>query len=123
MELENVLAAIEAAQRAAAAQQPRANALEAQRGLVRDPERYFILCLRYAIDAEYLTKPFSTPELKARVRALLRRASSHAATHETIINTGDLRMDLEARTLSRGRQLIHLTPIEWELLRVLMTRF
>lgn len=41
MELENVLAAIEAAQRAAAAQQPRANALAAQRGLVRDPERYF----------------------------------------------------------------------------------
>ena len=41
MELENVLAAIEAAQRAAVAQQPRANPLEAQRGLVRDPERYF----------------------------------------------------------------------------------
>lgn len=41
MELENVLAAIEAAQRAAAAQQPQANPLEAQRRLVRDPERYF----------------------------------------------------------------------------------
>ena len=41
MELENVLAAIEAAQRAAAAQQPRANPLEAERRLVRDPERYF----------------------------------------------------------------------------------
>jgi len=41
MDLETVLAAIEAAQRSAAAQQPRANPLEAQRGLVRDPERYF----------------------------------------------------------------------------------
>ena len=70
---------------------------------------------------DYVTKPFSTPELKARVRALLRRASSHAATHETIIDNGDLRMDLEARTLTRGRQPIHLTPIEWELMRVLMT--
>jgi two-component system, OmpR family, KDP operon response regulator KdpE len=70
---------------------------------------------------DYVTKPFSTPELKARVRALLRRASSHNnATHETIIDNGDLRMDLEARTLTRGRQPIHLTPIEWELMRVLM---
>jgi hypothetical protein len=41
MELENVLAALEAAQRAAAAQQPRGNPLEAERRLVRDPERYF----------------------------------------------------------------------------------
>ena len=70
---------------------------------------------------DYVTKPFSTPELKARVRALLRRASARAATHQTIIDSGVLRMDLEARSLSRGRQLIHLTPIEWELLRVLMT--
>ena len=68
-----------------------------------------------------VTKPFSPRELKARVRALLRRASSRAAAHKTVIRNGDLQMDLEARTLTRDRQLIHLTPIEWDLLRVLMT--
>src|SRR6476659_2358816 len=45
---------------------------------------------------DYMTKPFSTLELKARVRALLRRASSHRATGTTIRH-GALSMDLDAR--------------------------
>jgi two-component system, OmpR family, KDP operon response regulator KdpE len=71
---------------------------------------------------DYMTKPFSTNELKARVRALLRRSAareSNGAT--TTIVCGDLKMDLDARTLMRGGSLVHLTPIEWELLRFLMT--
>jgi len=70
---------------------------------------------------DYVTKPFSTLELKARVRALLRRASSPRATAGTIIRHGELSMDLEARTLLRDGALVHLTPTEWELVRVLMT--
>jgi two-component system KDP operon response regulator KdpE len=70
---------------------------------------------------DYVTKPFSTLELKARVRALLRRANSRRANGRTIIRHGALSMDLEARSLLRDETLVHLTPTEWELLRVLMT--
>jgi two-component system, OmpR family, KDP operon response regulator KdpE len=70
---------------------------------------------------DYVTKPFSTIELKARVRALLRRSAVPGSNGTTMIKCGDLKMDLEARTLSRDGALVHLTPIEWELLRSLMT--
>ena len=69
---------------------------------------------------DYVTKPFSTLELKARVRALLRRASSHRPSGTTVRHEA-LSMDLDARTLRRDGALVHLTPTEWELLRVLMT--
>jgi two-component system KDP operon response regulator KdpE len=69
---------------------------------------------------DYVTKPFSTLELKARVRALLRRASSRSPAVGTIRH-GSLAMDLAARTLLRDGAIIHLTPTEWELVRVLMT--
>jgi two-component system, OmpR family, KDP operon response regulator KdpE len=70
---------------------------------------------------DYVTKPFSTIELKARIRALLRRAAPRGETSGTIIQSGDLRMDISARTLLRQGTLVHLTPTEWELLRVLMS--
>jgi len=69
---------------------------------------------------DYVTKPFSTLELKARVRALLRRASSYQAKPGGIIRHGALSMDLEARSLQRDGAPIHLTPTEWELVRTLM---
>jgi two-component system KDP operon response regulator KdpE len=67
---------------------------------------------------DYITKPFSTIEFTARVRANLRRAQmapSLDRAQPTLI--GSLIIDLAARTLKRGDQPIHLTPIEWELLR------
>jgi two-component system KDP operon response regulator KdpE len=70
---------------------------------------------------DYVTKPFSTLELKARVRALLRRASSHPSPTGKIIRHGSLSMDLEGRMLLSDGALVHLTPTEWELVRVLMT--
>jgi two-component system KDP operon response regulator KdpE len=70
---------------------------------------------------DYVTKPFSTLELKARVRALLRRSRARASNGATTIKCGELTIDLAARTLSRSGALIHLTPIEWELVRFLMT--
>lgn len=70
---------------------------------------------------DYVTKPFSTLELKARVRALLRRARAHRGTSRSTIRHGGLSMDLEGRTLLRDGVLVHLTPTEWELVQVLMT--
>jgi two-component system KDP operon response regulator KdpE len=70
---------------------------------------------------DYLTKPFNPAELEARVRALVRRAASSAADGEPVIVIGALQLDLLARTLTRDGERVHLTPIEWDLVRVLMT--
>src|SRR5207302_1427039 len=67
---------------------------------------------------DYMTKPFSTAELKARVRALLRRSSTAAEQSEKI-SFGPFVMDLIARTLSRDGTNVHLTRLEWGLLRTL----
>ena len=71
---------------------------------------------------DYVTKPFSPLELQARVRALLRRAAS-AETRDgsTRIVAGDLVIDLVARVVTLAGSEVHLTPIEWELLRALAT--
>jgi two-component system, OmpR family, KDP operon response regulator KdpE len=69
---------------------------------------------------DYMTKPFSTAELKARVRALLRRSAAGADESQTIV-FGRFTMDLVGRTLVRDGANVHLTRIEWSLLRVLAT--
>lgn len=70
---------------------------------------------------DYVTKPFSTLELKARVRALQRRATVPRSVGGKIIASGALKMDLEARSLARNGEPVHLTPTEWDLMRVLMS--
>ena len=73
-----------------------------------------------ALDAgadDYVTKPFGSEELTARLRAVLRRAAD--ADTEATVTVGDLTVDLAARrVLVRGEE-VHLTPIEFDLLRVL----
>jgi two-component system KDP operon response regulator KdpE len=71
---------------------------------------------------DYITKPFSTLELTARIRANLRRAQAAQQPLERRVAIGELVMDLAARTVRRGEQPIHLTPIEWELLRTFVTQ-
>lgn len=69
---------------------------------------------------DYVTKPFSTLEFKARVRALLRRANAPRPTATKTISNGALTLDLAKRILEKNGRQVHLTPIEWELVRVLM---
>ena len=68
---------------------------------------------------DYMTKPFSTVELLARVRAQLRRARQvmEAATPAERITLGDLTVNLALRRVERAGTLVHLTPTEWALLR------
>jgi two-component system KDP operon response regulator KdpE len=68
---------------------------------------------------DYVTKPFSTPELQARARALLRRAPGSTASGQIVI--GDLSLDSSGHTVMRAGQLLRLTRTEWELLRALMS--
>lgn len=69
---------------------------------------------------DYVTKPFSTLELGARIRAQLRRAASKMSggRQEPTLTIGHLTVDLVGRTVKSGGADIHLTPTEWNLLRV-----
>jgi DNA-binding response OmpR family regulator len=67
---------------------------------------------------DYLVKPFSTDELLARVRALLRRAD-RAPKFAVKINLGDVEIDLARQTAVRGSKEIHLTAKEFAMLRLL----
>src|SRR5689334_2469958 len=72
---------------------------------------------------DYVTKPFSTSELQARVRALLRRAArSETPDADTRIECGELVIDLVARTLTVRGEYVHLTRTEWDVLRALATQ-
>jgi DNA-binding response OmpR family regulator len=67
---------------------------------------------------DYLVKPFSTDELLARVRALLRRM--HRQTHAPAkLRLGDVQIDLLRQTAFRGRKAIHLTAKEFSMLRLM----
>jgi two-component system KDP operon response regulator KdpE len=68
---------------------------------------------------DYVTKPFSTPELEARGRALLRRIP--AVGGSVVITIGNLVLDQAAHRITRDGKALHLTRTEWELLRVLMS--
>jgi two-component system KDP operon response regulator KdpE len=67
---------------------------------------------------DFVTKPFGIDELLARLRAALRRAKSlpDSQTERTLIEVGDLRVDLESRSVSVGGREVHLTPKEFDLL-------
>jgi two-component system, OmpR family, KDP operon response regulator KdpE len=68
---------------------------------------------------DYVTKPFGTRELVARLQAALRRAVGAAAGEEPRIEVEGLELDFAARTVHRDGEPVHLTPIEFDLLRVL----
>ncbi len=74
---------------------------------------------------DYVTKPFSTREVVARIRALLRRverAHELAGAPAPVLAVGDLTVDTGARRVHVGPQEVHLTPLEFDLLHHLARR-
>jgi two-component system KDP operon response regulator KdpE len=81
-------------------------------------EEQKVRALRAGAD-DYITKPFGSRELVARLQAALRRGGRSEA-EEPRIAVGELEIDLAARTVRLGGSDVHLTPIEFDLLRVLV---
>ncbi len=69
---------------------------------------------------DYIVKPFSVPELIARVRALLRRSSPDRGTSR--LSAGDLELDRQSWRVHRGERTVHLGPTEFRLLEYLMAK-
>lgn len=85
----------------------------------RDQEQQKIAALDGGAD-DYLTKPFSTGELLARIRVALRHANRVAGGHESsTFEHGDLKIDFASRRVFAQDTEVHLTPLEYKLLTTL----
>ena len=69
---------------------------------------------------DYVTKPFNILELKARVRALLRRAAGAQRSRGTVLTAGDLSLNTEERVAVRDGKVVDLTAKEYDLIELLM---
>lgn len=69
---------------------------------------------------DYVTKPFNIMELKARVRALLRRAAGTQRTEGKTISAGDIVLNTEERTAEKAGRSVELTAKEYDLIELLM---
>ncbi len=113
---------------------PRMSGIEVCRQLRRKPETRHVPIIMLTARSEetdkvrglnvgaddYMTKPFSMPELVARVRALLRRAKPSQAKGQLVF--GDITLDLDAHKVNRAGRYVHLGPTEFRLLQYLMER-
>src|SRR4030088_247794 len=68
---------------------------------------------------DYMTKPFHRDELVARIHAIVRRSQGHA---QSVVHTGDLVVNLDAKTVEINRVRVHLTRKEYQILELLSLR-
>jgi two-component system response regulator RegX3 len=85
----------------------------------RGEEMDRILGLELGAD-DYVSKPFSARELTARMRAVMRRVAAPPPTEQTVLEVGDVVMNLNTRSVQHAGSDVELTLKEFELLRVLM---
>src|SRR5262245_59174338 len=85
---------------------------------VRDTEADKVSALDAGAD-DYVTKPFNSQELLARIRAALRRTPAAQSGSVSRIALGPVTVDFDTRQVSRGNQRVRLTPKEFDLLRYL----
>ncbi len=71
---------------------------------------------------DYITKPFNILELKARIKALLRRSATVQKSSTNILSIGDIRLDLDARNAYVGGKLVDLTAKEFDVVEYLMKK-
>ena len=84
----------------------------------RDREDDKVLALDAGAD-DYLTKPFGTSELLARIRVALRHARDHGVAEGPIVAVGPIRIDNARHEVTVDAKIVHLTPIEFRLLAFL----
>src|SRR5216684_2225248 len=86
----------------------------------RGAERDKVAALDLGAD-DYLTKPFGINELLARVRVALRHAAGPTRGTEPVIKVGELEVNLERRRVVAGGVEVHVTPTEWDLVKLFTT--
>lgn len=87
---------------------------------VRENEEDKVKALDAGAD-DYVTKPFSVPELMARIRSAIRRATTKSAEASEVISIGDIELDPARRTVCKAGEIVRLTPKEFDLLYYLMS--
>jgi two-component system KDP operon response regulator KdpE len=85
---------------------------------VRDDGADKVRALNMGAD-DYLTKPFKLDELVARIHAILRRVNAGPSEDAAAVEVGDLRIDFSRRLVTVSGKEVHLTPTEYEILRVM----
>lgn len=88
---------------------------------VRDQEEDKVLALESGAD-DYVTKPFSTRELIARIRAAVRRVRAPARAEDAPIEIGEIRLDPVKHSVTKRGEPVHLTRKEFDILHCLMSR-
>ena len=88
---------------------------------VRDQEEDKVQALDLGAD-DYVTKPFSTRELIARIRAAIRRVRAPARAEDAPIEIGEIRIEPVKRTITKRGEPLHLTRKEFDILHCLMSR-
>ena len=86
----------------------------------RGAERDKVAALDVGAD-DYLTKPFGVDELLARVRVALRHSAGSTGGGDAVMRLGEVEIDVERRQVLVNGEPVHLTPTEWDLIKLFAT--